>query len=77
MSAMTYIYSLPPKTPKNRLQLLRKAFTDTMKDPDFLAETKKANLDLDPQSGEQLEKIVKGFFATDPAFVKRLAKILQ
>ena len=77
VSAMTYIYSLPPKTPKNRVQLLRKAFTDTMKDPEFLAETKKANLDLDPQSGEQLEKIVKGFFNADPAIVKRLAKLLQ
>jgi hypothetical protein len=48
-----------------------------MKNPDFLAETKKANLDLDPQSGEQLEKIVKGFFNADPVIVKRLAKILQ
>ncbi len=44
--------------------------------PTMLAETKKANLDLDPKSGEQLEKIVKGFFNADPVIVKRLAKIL-
>ena len=39
-------YVLPPNTPKDRVQIIRKAFMDTMKDPDFLAEAKKANLDI-------------------------------
>src|SRR5438034_9031712 len=34
-------YVLPPNTPKDRVQIIRKAFMDTMKDPDFLAEAKK------------------------------------
>ena len=45
-STITYLYALPPKTPKARVQTLRKAFADTMNDPGFLAEAKKANLDL-------------------------------
>ena len=34
-------YVLPPGTPKERVNLLRKAFMDTMKDPEFLADTQK------------------------------------
>ena len=41
-------FVVPPRTPKDRVQILRKAFMDTMKDPEFLAETKKANLDINP-----------------------------
>ncbi len=35
-SAITYGYSLPPGTPKDRVQILRRAFSQTVKDPDFL-----------------------------------------
>ena len=34
-SQMTYGYSLPPNTPKDRVQILRRAFMQTVKDPDF------------------------------------------
>ena len=29
---------------------MRKAFMDTMKDPEFLGEAKKANLDINPET---------------------------
>lgn len=35
---------LSPGTPKNRVQLLRKAFADTLKDPELLAERKRLTL---------------------------------
>ncbi len=76
-SAITYLYSLPPATPKERVQLLRRAFQDTMKDPDFLAEAKKGNLDVQPVSGEDLEKIVSSFFKLDAAVVNKLKEILK
>ena len=34
-------YVLPPRTPKDRVEILRKALQDTMKDPDFLADADK------------------------------------
>jgi tripartite-type tricarboxylate transporter receptor subunit TctC len=34
-------FVLPPGTPKDRVQILRKAFADTMTDPEFLADAKK------------------------------------
>ncbi|MBI2087638.1 MAG: hypothetical protein HYT78_02720 [Deltaproteobacteria bacterium] len=76
-SNITYLYTLPPGTPKERIQILRHAFDETMKDPEFLAEAKKANLDLAPVSGEELEKIVAGLFKLEPTIVGRLKEILE
>lgn len=70
-------YMLPPGTPKNRVQILRKAFMDTMKDPEFLAEAKKARLDINPLDGAELEQNVREVFNLDPALVPKARKILK
>jgi tripartite-type tricarboxylate transporter receptor subunit TctC len=76
-SAITYLYSLPPGTPKDRVQILRKAFVETMKDGGFLAEAKKANLDLDPVNGEALDKTIANFFNLEPSLASKLRDILK
>lgn len=77
VGAITYIYSFPPGTPKERLQIFRKAFQATLTDAEFVAEAKKGNFELDPVTGEELEKIVNGFFKADPATVNRLRELLK
>jgi tripartite-type tricarboxylate transporter receptor subunit TctC len=54
----------PPEMPKARLAALRKAFLDTMKDPAFLADAKKRRLEIDPISGEEIEKLVNELYET-------------
>jgi tripartite-type tricarboxylate transporter receptor subunit TctC len=76
-NSITRPYSLPPGTSKDRVQLLQKAFMDTMKDPEFLADAKKAQMDLDPVPGEEVEKTVARFFQLDPALVAKLREILK
>ncbi len=75
-AAIIRSYSLPPGTPKKRVAILRKAFMATMKDPKFLVEAKKSKLAINPESGEQVERIVNGFFAVEAGFSSRLKKIL-
>ena len=70
-------YALPPKTPKDRVAILRKAFMDTMKDPDFLAEAKKANLDINPEDGATLETNVKEILKLEPTLIAKLKEILK
>jgi len=77
VGAITYIYSFPPATPKDRVQILRRAFQDTMKDPEFIAEAKKGNFELTPVAGEELERIVNGFFKADPLVVNKLRELLK
>ena len=75
-SVTVYQWALPPGTPKDRVHTLRKAFLDTLKDPEFLAEAQKARLDIDPVSGEEIEKVVAGLFKLDPTLVARLREVL-
>jgi tripartite-type tricarboxylate transporter receptor subunit TctC len=71
-----YQYAMPPGTPKDRVQALRKAFVETLKDKEFLAEAAKAKLDINPVSGDELEKNVAGLFALEPAMVARFKELL-
>jgi len=64
--------ALPPKTPKKRLNILRKAFKAALKDPQFLAETKKSRLVFTYVSGEQVEKYVDQLLAISPKAKKSL-----
>ena len=65
-------FFLPPGTPKERVKILRKAYMDTMKDAEFLADAKKAKLDLNPDDGAGLEQNVKEIFDLEPALVAKL-----
>jgi hypothetical protein len=69
-------YVLPPGTPKERVATLRKAFQDTLKDPEFLADAEKAKLDIEPITGEEMEKMVGKLFKLSPVTVTKLKDIL-
>ena len=66
-------YLAPPELPADRVALLRKAFSDTMKDKDFLTDAEKSQLEINPVSGEEVEKLVKEVYAT-PADIIAKAK---
>jgi len=70
-------YVLPPGTPKDRVMLFRKAFMDTLKDPESLADTQNAKLDLDPVDGAEIETQVKELFKLEPALVAKMKEILK
>lgn len=67
----------PPGLSPERLATLRKAFNDTMKDPEFIAETKKQQLELDPHSGEYLEKLVRDIYATPKPIVEKIGALIK
>jgi len=71
------LYALPPGTPKPLVETLRKAFLATLKDREFLADAKKARLDIDPIDGEGIANEVKGLFNLDRSLVAKLQEILK
>ena len=75
-AAIVRVYVTSPRTPKDRLQILRSAFTQTLTDPDFIAEAKRATLDINPLSGDEVKKIVDDLFKLTPAMRGKLAGIL-
>jgi hypothetical protein len=58
------------------VQILRKAFEATLKDAEFVADAKKARLNIDPIPPEEIEKDIAGLFKLDPALLTRLKDVL-
>jgi tripartite-type tricarboxylate transporter receptor subunit TctC len=69
-------YALPPGTPKDRMDVLRRSFMNTMKDSEFVAELKKADLDLNPVTGSDIDTNVRKLFQLDAGTVTKLKEIL-
>ena len=62
--------------PKDRSQTLQTAFMATMKDADFLAEAKKANLVVSPLDGPTIEQTVAELYRAEPKLLERFRNII-
>jgi tripartite-type tricarboxylate transporter receptor subunit TctC len=60
----------PPDVPADRLAILRKAFDQTMHDPDFLADAEKIKMDARALTAEAVTQIVQKVAATPPELVE-------
>jgi tripartite-type tricarboxylate transporter receptor subunit TctC len=65
-----------PGIPAERVRILREAFAQTMKDPEFLAEAKKSGWEIRPTSGEVLQALAKEVTDQPPEVVDWLKKLL-
>jgi tripartite-type tricarboxylate transporter receptor subunit TctC len=70
-------YIAPPGIPADRVKALREAFMATMKDKEFLADTGKLQLNIDPTSGEEMERIVADAYALPDNIIKKVRKALS
>lgn len=59
-------FAAPPDMPPGRLEILRKAFDETMKDPQFQADAKARELDVAPMSGSAIDQLLRDTYATPP-----------
>jgi len=66
-----------PGVPKERVEALRRAFDETMKDKEFLAEADKAQLEITPVDGAALQKLVAEVYQTPPAIAQKAAELLK
>jgi tripartite-type tricarboxylate transporter receptor subunit TctC len=67
----------PPDVPAERVAALRRAFGETMRDADFLADTAKLHLDVDPVTGEALQDLTARLMRTPSAVLARLRTLLN
>jgi tripartite-type tricarboxylate transporter receptor subunit TctC len=67
----------PPNVPKDRVDALRKAFAETMRDPEFLAEAVKSQLEITPVAGEEVDRLVKEIYRTPKAVADRAAAFIR
>jgi hypothetical protein len=67
----------PPGMPAERVAVLRKAFMDTVKSGEFLAEAGKMQLEINPVSGDAVQKIVQEVYRTPKAVAAAVAQMVN
>jgi hypothetical protein len=65
----------PPGTPPERVEILRKALADTYADPAFVADAKKARVDIYPVTGQRLHAVLEKAYSAPAAVRERLAHV--
>jgi len=71
LQALGRIYGSTPGVPAARRDALREAFVATMRDPQFLAEAAKAQIDVNPATGAEVEAFIAHVAASSPEVVER------
>ena len=64
----------PPGVPADRVAAMRKAFMEMAKDPAFLKEAETMKIDVDPQRGEDMHKIIQEIMAYPESVKKQIGR---
>jgi tripartite-type tricarboxylate transporter receptor subunit TctC len=67
---------VPPGTDPARVAVLRTALAATLKDPAYLAEAKKLNMEIQPAAPETITKLVDQILQTPPPVIERARQVL-
>ena len=74
---MAWPFAAPPGVPQDRVDALRKAFTATMHDKEFLADAAKAKFEIRPVTGEAIQALVQEIYDTPTPVVRKTVELLQ
>lgn len=74
-SSFGYAIWSTPEIPKDRLNILRRSFDSMAKDPAFLQEAEKLQLEIEPETGEYLEKVMAIIANAPDALLKRAGEL--
>ena len=75
-SATGYPSFMGPGVPKERIDAVRSAYEQSLKDPEFAEAVQRQGLDLDPIGTEELTNVVRGIYALPAAAVERARELL-
>ena len=69
-------FAAPPGAPADRVAALRRAFQDTLADPDFIAEAAKLQLEIEPMTGEDIAAMLAKAYAAPKGVVEHAAELV-
>ena len=70
-------FAMPPGVPAERVAILRQAFETTLKDPAFIADAARLQMEIDPLTGGEIEALLKTAYATPRPIVQRAAQLVR
>jgi len=69
-------YVFPPDVPKERVEVVRKAFAAALQDPALIAEAAKMKMDMTYRPPDHLERLVASLYETPPALIETVKKLV-
>lgn len=69
-------FMMPPDVPKDRVELMRKAFIDAVRSGPLQEEAAKMMTDAEPNTGEDMERMVQKVYSASPALIERIRKAM-
>ena len=75
-SATGYPSFMGPGVPRERVEAIRSAYLQSLKDPEFIEAVQRQGLDLDPIGAAELADIVRGIYALPEAAVEGARDLL-
>jgi len=76
--ALAWPFVAPPGIPAERVAALRQAFDKTLRDPEYLAEAAKLNLEITPVSGQRIQSLIEDVYrTTSPEISAKIAALLK
>ena len=70
-------FAAPPGVPADRIAALRTAFEETLRDPTFVADAQKTQLEIEPMTGEEIEAMLAKAYAAPKVIVQRAAVLVE
>ena len=70
-------FVLPPETPRERTDVLRRAFDETMKDSALLEEAARLGVEIDPVTGERINELLDKVYLAPPDLIQRVRELVQ
>ena len=70
-------YMAPPGVPDAQVRILRDAFNAVLHDPEFLADAAKLRIDVAPQAGEEIARVVASAYSAQQTVIDRLRTIVE
>jgi tripartite-type tricarboxylate transporter receptor subunit TctC len=67
----------PPGVPKDRVEALRKALADTLKDPELLEEAKRQGMEMTYVSGPEIETLIADLMSTPADIVDKMRELTK
>ncbi len=69
-------YLAPPGTPPEQVKILRKAFSEVLRDKGLLKDAKQVRVVIAPQSGEDIQRVVNALYAAPPEVIQRVKTLV-
>jgi tripartite-type tricarboxylate transporter receptor subunit TctC len=70
-------FAMPAGVPADRVAILRQAFEATLKDPAFIADAARLQMEIDPLTGAEIEGLLRTAYATPRPIVQRAAQLVR